>query len=243
MRPDSFADRLLLVLGRRAPGYRWTVSPSGFWATVAATMGRGPDGVLAPKADRRSAAAPAPWAPVRFAPAPVRAARSRWPSVGAFGLGWIAGVATLVVALCGGLLLLGRPLSINGSGNNSQPTSLPTPPTVSGGYARTIRAGSRIHILVDVAAGLQPDLYADPTREGLFFEPLNDNHMVLPPGSGVPDHQACTASDALPVQRVAATVGTTFCLIGPGWVAAVVVYAAAEGTVSVIIVGWQAPHS
>lgn len=46
MTPDSFADRLVLVLSRRADAYRWTVPPTGFWSAVVGTLGRDKRGAL-----------------------------------------------------------------------------------------------------------------------------------------------------------------------------------------------------
>jgi hypothetical protein len=118
MRPDSFADRLLLVLGRRAPAYRWTVAPAGFWATVAATMGRTLDRVLPAKtgqelADVEQTSAPTPAAPLRPS-SPGRRSGPVQPIVHVSPLvrrraavwdlapQWIAAVAALVIALTAG---------------------------------------------------------------------------------------------------------------------------------------------
>ena len=71
MRRDSFVDRLMLVLSRRAPAYRWPVSPTSFWAAVGATLGR-TNGTL-PTATR---ARPEPAVPV---PPPVDRKRLSLP--------------------------------------------------------------------------------------------------------------------------------------------------------------------
>jgi hypothetical protein len=258
MRPDSFADRLLLVLGRRAPAYRWTVPASGFWATVAATMGRGPDGVLPPKADTSPAVVPAPRAPVRGLPRlawPVPVSGERRPAHWRLAPAW---VAAAVVALTGTGLLLGtenwsaRPPGAAGS----------PPPPVTGQPGGTIivlppflgevlsvydfTLGPGYSVFIGILAPTRPDqfytagvgdLAAGVSNDGPVLVPLHGNTMAVPSGSSGLTFQACRAGPT--VDRVVVAATTSFCLRRSTTIAGIVAVPVSPTQLRLHVVIWH----